>query len=88
MRYNPRCQFMQGEDVGNIYVPADEDLRGENSAYDETDSRPFDTVEAVTSQPGSSTPAPLRRIDDVDKLNLLCAMLGCINIIAGSYLLF
>jgi hypothetical protein len=80
---------MQGEDVGNIYVPVDEDLRGENSAYDETDSRSFDNVDAVTSQPGPSTPAaPLRRIDDVDNLNLLCAMLGCINIIAGSYLLF
>jgi hypothetical protein len=80
---------MQGEDVGNVFVPMDEDLRRENSAYDETDSRPFETVDSVTSKPGPCTSAVSSRgTDDVDKLNILCALLGCINIIAGSLYFF
>jgi hypothetical protein len=42
---------MQGEDVENVFVPVDDDLRVEKSAQNETDSRPFAILNSVTSQP-------------------------------------
>jgi hypothetical protein len=82
MTYNLKFPFMK-EDVGNVFHLVDEDLRGKISACD---IRPFDSVDAMTSQNGPSTSsAPQMQINDADKPYILCAMLECINIVAGSY---
>jgi hypothetical protein len=82
-RHRPKCPFMHGEDVGNIPLPLPIDVEKTRN-----DAR---YVSVDISDPVHPTQKTVKEnpcvVDDVRKIDLLCSLVACLNIIVACIVL-